>query len=70
MCVQDAIREYMVGYPGDLYEEPFVDFSTTRNFALRVRTLEHHEVCSQFCAAHSLCTKELLNIFRALLCSY
>ncbi|EIE18186.1 hypothetical protein COCSUDRAFT_45597 [Coccomyxa subellipsoidea C-169] len=32
---QDAIREYMVGYPGQLYEEPFVDFSTTRNFALR-----------------------------------
>lgn len=33
---QDAIRECMEGYPGDLYEEPFVDFSTTRNYALRV----------------------------------
>ncbi|CAL8463331.1 g2865 [Coccomyxa elongata] len=32
---QDAIRECMEGYPGDLYEEPFVDFSTTRNYALR-----------------------------------
>lgn len=36
--LQDEIREFMVGYQGDLYEEPFVDFSTTRNFALRVRT--------------------------------
>lgn len=39
MCAlsgQDEIRTFMEGYPGDLYEEPFVDFSTTRNFALRV----------------------------------
>jgi len=36
---QDMILTYMKDYPGDLYEEPFVDFSTTRNFALRVGIL-------------------------------
>ena len=35
--VQDEILSFMEGYPGDLYEEPFVDFSTTRNYALQVR---------------------------------
>ena len=31
---QDAIREILDGIPGHLYEEPFVDFSTSRNRAL------------------------------------
>ena len=30
------ITSYMKGYPGELLEEPFVDFSVTRNYALRV----------------------------------
>ena len=34
--VQDKILSFMEGFPGDLYEEPFVDFSTTRNYALQV----------------------------------
>ena len=34
--VQDKILSFMEGFPGDLYEEPFVDFSTTRNYALKV----------------------------------
>ena len=34
--MQDKILNFMAGYPGDLYEEPFVDFSTTRNYALQV----------------------------------
>jgi hypothetical protein len=33
---QAVVREFMAGYPGQLLEEPFVDFSTTRNYALRV----------------------------------
>lgn len=31
---QDVIREAMAGVPGELHEEPFVDFATTRNRAL------------------------------------
>jgi hypothetical protein len=31
---QAIIREVMAGTPGDLFEEPFVDFGTTRNLAL------------------------------------
>lgn len=38
-AAQEMISTYMEGYPGNLYEEPFVDFSTTRNFALRVGSL-------------------------------
>ena len=37
--LQDMIHSFMQGYPevsGALYEEPFVDFSTTRNYALQV----------------------------------
>jgi hypothetical protein len=39
---QDTIRATMAGVPGDLIEEPFVDFSTTRNFALKVRQSPPH----------------------------
>ena len=35
-ALQEVITSYMAGYPGELFEEPFVDFSTTRNYALRV----------------------------------
>lgn len=49
---QDAIRECMEGYPGDLYEEPFVDFSTTRNYALRVRTSHLRQLKSLQNAMH------------------
>jgi len=31
---QDVIRKAMEGVPGELHEEPFVDFATTRNRAL------------------------------------
>ena len=34
--MQGKILSFMEGFPGDLYEEPFVDFSTTRNYALQV----------------------------------
>ncbi len=34
---QATIKAAMVGVPGQLLSEPFADFSTTRNFALRVR---------------------------------
>ncbi len=42
---QDMITSYMKGYPGELLEEPFVDFSTTRNYALRVRVPSNIVVC-------------------------
>src|SRR4051812_47601975 len=31
---QDVIRRALAGVPGELHEEPFVDFSTSRNRAL------------------------------------
>lgn len=34
---QDIIRATLEGIPGQLLSKPFVDFSTTRNFALKVR---------------------------------
>lgn len=33
-ATREVIREEMAGVPGELYDEPFVDFSTTRNLAL------------------------------------
>lgn len=33
---QDTVEATMGGIPGQLLSEPFLDFSTTRNFALRV----------------------------------
>ena len=43
--IQDMITSFMNGYPGELFEEPFVDFSTTRNYALRVRLRSDIVVC-------------------------
>lgn len=40
---QDAIREILVNVPGTLHEEPFVDFSTSRN-----RILDLHGEKTQF----------------------
>ena len=34
---QETIEKAMAGVPGQLLEHEFVDFSTTRNWALRVR---------------------------------
>jgi glycosyltransferase involved in cell wall biosynthesis len=33
---QDVVREAMAGVPGELHEEPFVDFATTRNRGLEL----------------------------------
>ena len=49
---QAVVREFMAGYPGQLLEEPFVDFSTTRNFALRV-SLARRDY-DWLCASHAL----------------
>lgn len=43
--IQDMITSFMKGYPGELLEEPFVDFSTTRNYALRVGVRCYISVC-------------------------
>ena len=34
---QETIKKALAGIPGQLLSEKFVDFSTTRNWALRVR---------------------------------
>ena len=34
---QETIKAAMAGVPGQLLSQEFVDFSTTRNWALRVR---------------------------------
>lgn len=36
---QDTIVQALEGIPGQLHSHEFVDFSTTRNWALRVGTL-------------------------------
>ncbi len=38
---QETIKKALAGVPGKLLSEKFVDFSTTRNWALRVRSLLH-----------------------------
>ena len=51
--VQDKVLGFMEGYPGDLYEEPFVDFSTTRNYALQVSVaLPRDALVDKFAAEH------------------
>lgn len=42
---QDTVREVMGDTPGQLLSEPFVDFSTTRNYALRVRIALQPSAC-------------------------
>ena len=49
--VQDKVLSFMEGYPGDLYEEPFVDFSTTRNYALQVSVTLPRDALVDKCAA-------------------
>ena len=38
---QETIKKALAGVPGKLLSEEFVDFSTTRNWALRVRSLSY-----------------------------